>query len=117
MATADYKFVSMTVKNPGANDFAAFTRSQAWDLTKKLPLGYFVMGDVAYPFHVQLLMPYPGRGLRKDYDAFIFYLSQLRIIVKQSFGILVRPLESHSPEELTSSRPCFVFTISARRGG
>lgn len=30
MATADYKFTSMTVKLPGVtNDFAAFTRSQA----------------------------------------------------------------------------------------
>ena len=74
MATADYKFVSMTVKNPGAtNDFAAFTRSQAWELTKKLPPGYFVVGDAAYPLCKQLLTPYPGRGLGKDYDVFNFY--------------------------------------------
>ena len=91
MATADYKFVSMTVKNPGAtNDFAAFTRSQAWELTKKLPPGYFVVGDAAYPLCEQLLTPYPGRGLGKDYDVFNFYLSQQRIIVEQTFGILVQ---------------------------
>ena len=83
--------MSLTVQNPGStNDFSAFTRSAAWKLTQKLPPGYFVIGDAAYPLAENLLTPYPGKRLDADRDVFNFYLSQLRMTVEQSFGILVQ---------------------------
>ncbi|CAM9315284.1 unnamed protein product, partial [Ascophyllum nodosum] len=91
IAGPNYRFMSLTVQNPGStNDFSAFTRSAAWKLTQKLPPGYFVIGDAAYPLAENLLTPYPGKRLDADRDVFNFYLSQLRMTVEQSFGILVQ---------------------------
>lgn len=59
------------------------------DLVAKLPHGYYILGDAAYPLSNQLLTPYPGKGLSPDYDSFNFHLSQLRVKVEQSFGVLV----------------------------
>ena len=56
----------------------------------KLPDGYYILGDAAYPLSDHLLTPYPGQGLSPEKDSFNFYLSQLRVKVEQSFGILVQ---------------------------
>lgn len=62
MATADYRFVRMAMETPWGNKrFRCFSRSQAWNLTKILPPGYFVLGDAAYPLCEQMLTPNPGR--------------------------------------------------------
>ena len=61
--------------------------SQAVD---KLPDGYYILGDAAYPLSDHLLTPYPGQGLSPEKDSFNFHLSQLRVKVEQSFGILVQ---------------------------
>ena len=45
--------------------------------------------DAAFPLSEKLLTPYAGKGLAEEYDVFNIHLSQLRINVEQSFGILV----------------------------
>ena len=45
--------------------------------------------DWANPISEKFLPPYPGKILPKDQDSFNFYLSQLRVKIEQSFGILV----------------------------
>ena len=54
----------------------------------RLPDGYDITGDAAYPISEKLLTPYPGKSLPKDQDSFNFHLSQLRVKIEQSFGIL-----------------------------
>lgn len=91
MATATYRFLCMSCVSPGStNDWTAFLDSKMSDRVAKLPRGYYVLGDAAYPLSDQLLTPYPGKGLRPDLDSFNFHLSQLRVKVEQSFGILVQ---------------------------
>jgi len=72
-------------------------------MVQKLPLRKFVIGDIAYDCSETLLMPFSGG--EKDEPAkyaFNFYLSQLRIHIKQTFGmmttswrILRQPLQVH----------------------
>lgn len=90
MCTADYRFCSMSAISPGStNDWAAWTRSSLARALERLPRGYYILGDAAYPISDKLLTPYPGKTLPLDQDAFNFYLSQLRVKIEQSFGILV----------------------------
>lgn len=90
IATAKYRFLAMSCKCPGAtNDWTAWLSSFMADATAKLPRGYYLLGDAAYPISNQLLTPYPGTGLAPGMDSFNFHLSQLRVKVEQSFGILV----------------------------
>ena len=91
IATASYRFSCVTVLHPGGtNDFSAYFRSSLPDSTAKLPSGFHIVGDAAYPLSEKLLTPYAGKGLAEEYDVFNFHLSQLRIKVEQSFGILVQ---------------------------
>lgn len=90
MCTADYRFCSMSAISPGAtNDWAAWNRSKLSKAVGRLPKGYYILGDAAYPLSDQLLTPYPGKNLPLGEDSFNFHLSQLRVKIEQSFGILV----------------------------
>ena len=52
-----------------------------------------MLGDAAYPLSDKLLIPYPGKNLPPDKDAFNFCLSQLRVsILVGQWVILWRPL-------------------------
>ena len=93
-----------TVAVPGgANDIAAYTKTQFSQMVQKYSLRKFVTGDNAYVCSETLLMP--SSGLEKDEpakDAFNFYLSQLRIHIEQTSGmmttkcrILHQPLQVH----------------------
>lgn len=88
--TADYRFCNVSVLAPGAsNDWVAWNRSGLATAVGKLPKGFHIIGDAAYPLSEQLLTPYPGKNLPKDKDSYNFHLSQLRVKIEQSFGILV----------------------------
>lgn len=90
IATAKYRFLCMSCIAPGSsNDWTAYLSSAMSSRVGDLPHGYYLLGDAAYPLSNQLLTPYPGRGLSPEYDSFNFHLSQLRVKVEQSFGILV----------------------------
>ena len=71
------------------------------EIIQNLPTGKFVAGDNAYVCSEHLLTPFLGDEKREPQkDAYNFYLSQLRIRIKQAFGfmttkwqILKRPLQ------------------------
>lgn len=75
---------------PGSqNDRTAFKFSGFGNLLAKLPEGFFIMGDAAYPASDQVLVPFPGTSLSVSQDAFNFYQSQCRMAIEQAFGIMV----------------------------
>ena len=76
------RFVS--IKTPGStHDSVAWCVSKMATLMHdmKLPTHYFIVADDAYAASEQLIVPYPGRGLPNDMDAFNFYQSSMRICV------------------------------------
>lgn len=90
MCTADYRFCAMSAIAPGStNDWVAWNRSSLAEAVSGLPAGFHVIGDAAYPISEQLLTPYPGNQLPLAEDSFNFHLSQLRVKIEQSYGILV----------------------------
>ena len=91
IATARYRFLCMSGTTPGSShDWTAYTGSKMSQAVDKLPDGYYILGDAAYPLSDHLLTPYPGQSLSPEKDSFNFHLSQLRVKVEQSFGILVQ---------------------------
>jgi len=91
-AVCDHKFrfvyaaLAATVR---ANDIAAFKKIQFSQMIQKLPLRRFVVGENAYICSENLLTP--SSGVENDdpsKDAFNFYLSQMRICIEQTFGIM-----------------------------
>ncbi|CAB1100982.1 unnamed protein product [Ectocarpus sp. CCAP 1310/34] len=71
------------------NDWVAWNRYFLAKAVARLPTGFHIIGDAAYPIGEKLLTPYPGRLLPAGEDSFNFHLSQLRVKIEQSFGILV----------------------------
>ena len=58
-------------------------------MIQKLPPRRFVIGDNAYVCSETLLTPFSGREKNDpSKDAFNFYLSQLRIRIEQTFGLM-----------------------------
>ena len=55
-----------------------------------LPIGKYIVGDNAYICTESLLTPYAGAEQRNESvkDTYNFYLSQLRIRIEMSFGLL-----------------------------
>lgn len=91
-ATCDsrYRFCQVSAISPGAtNDYAAWNRSSLSEAVNRLPGDYCIVADAAYPLSDKILTPYPGKGLALGFDSFNFHLSQLRVRIEQSYGILV----------------------------
>jgi hypothetical protein len=61
-------------------------------LNQLLPDRYFIVGDAAYTLSNNLLTPVPGVASNMGVwaDSHNFHLSQLRITIERSFGIVVR---------------------------
>ena len=73
----------------GANDIATFGKTQVSKMIQNLPLRKFFIGENAYVCSETLLTPFSG--LEKDKpakDELNFYLSQLRIHIEQTFGMM-----------------------------
>jgi hypothetical protein len=95
---ASCRFTSLSVLCPGGTpDSKTFYASHTYNSVQDLPDGFFVVGDNAYVLSPMLLIPYSGNEKKNSTkDAFNFFLSQLRIHIEQSFGLLVtkwRPCE------------------------
>ncbi|CAN0445975.1 unnamed protein product, partial [Ectocarpus sp. 12 AP-2014] len=88
---AQYRIIAWTMNCPGSqNDRTAFTVSGFEKLLADLPEGHFVVGDAAYPASDRVLVPFPGTSLSASQDACNYYVSQCRMAIEQTFGILVR---------------------------
>ena len=58
MCDANYRVCSISIIAPGAaNDWSAWTQSFLAKVTARLPDGYHVIGDAAYPISEKLLTP------------------------------------------------------------
>lgn len=91
---AKYRILAWTMNGPGSqNDRTAFIFSGFGKLLQPLPPGYFILGDAAYPSSDRVVVPYPGKGLPVNQDAFNYYQSQCRMAIEQTFGILVGGLQ------------------------
>ena len=92
---SDLRFIYVAFAAPGkTNDVQAFRKLGALhDWQRRINIAhdrkYFLLGDNAYILNDSLLIPYSGASRRQaDKDAFNFYLSQLRIRIKMTFGLL-----------------------------
>ena len=85
------RFVYVSVNAPGGtNDIRAYDKSTLPKKVNALPLGKYVIADNAYVCSDKLLTPYHGEERRDPAnDTFNFFLSQLRIRIEMSFGMLV----------------------------
>ena len=82
----------MSAKSAGStHDATAFGITSLSEALEegRLPTGYWLAGDEAYPCSEWLLTPCSGRNLPKYKDAFNFYHSRLRTIIECAFGMLV----------------------------
>ena len=83
-------FLFFGVVAPGkCGNQVAFERTLLFEYIKHLPDGYYMIGDAAYSVGEKMLTPFTG-GHRSDpaKDAYNFFLSQLRIRIEMSFGLL-----------------------------
>jgi len=105
-AGCDHKcrFVYAALAAPGgANNIAAFKNTKLSQMIQNMPLRRFVVGYNAYVCSETLLTPFSGVDKEDpSKDAFNFYLSQRRIHIEQTFGlmtgkwrILRQPLQMH----------------------
>jgi DDE superfamily endonuclease len=84
------RFTEVCVSSPGGhNDIIAYRKSSLPKLIERLPIGKYMIGDIAYVCSEHLLTPFSGES-RKDpnKDTFNFYVSQLRIRIEMAFGLL-----------------------------
>jgi hypothetical protein len=82
----------MAVAAPGSQpDINALNRTNLPRMLAALPLGFFIIGDNAYP-PSEHLVPVFGGGdhLNEDNDNFNYYLSQCRIRVEMAFGLMTQ---------------------------
>ncbi len=84
-------FVAFIVVAPGKPpDQVEFERTALYDdLVQKLPFGLYRVADAAYALTDQVLVPFTGSQRHDiDNDAYNYFLSQLGIHIKMSFGLL-----------------------------
>jgi hypothetical protein len=88
------RFTWFSVRSPGGTgDSRAFYGSGLkghLELIPRGPRGFYIVADSAYTLTTNLLTPFSGgEKKRRDNDVFNFHLSQLRIKIEQSFGLMV----------------------------
>jgi hypothetical protein len=84
------RFHLFTVIAPGqTNDAVAYEATGLHERINEMLSGLYLAGDAAYMLTKHLLVPFTG-SYRDDLDkdSYNFYLSQLRIQIEMSFGIL-----------------------------
>lgn len=71
------------------NDSIAYDLSGISQATDNLPVDTYFVGDAAYALTENMIIPFTGSAkMDKDKDAFNFLLSQTRIRIEKSFGML-----------------------------
>eukprot|EP00644_Phytophthora_capsici_P019534 jgi/Phyca11/133642/e_gw1.610.1.1 len=91
LCDASCKFTGYCFNSPGkVADSVAFTKWKLSASVEKLPFGYYIIGDNAYMLSAHLLVPFTKPEIKTvDHSAYNFYISQLRIRIEMSFGLLV----------------------------
>jgi hypothetical protein len=86
------RFLYIAIAAPGGQpDINAFRYVGLADLLRKLPLGFYLIGDNAYPPSEWLLPVFGGLDrLNRDNDNANYYMSQCRIRIEMTFGMMVQ---------------------------
>jgi hypothetical protein len=91
---SDNQFSAVTCKHVGCiNDANAFETCSLKGICESLPFPFHWNGDPAYLSSRTMVIPYPRTNLHIEapyLEAFNFYQSQIRILIKFTFGIFVR---------------------------
>jgi hypothetical protein len=84
-------FTSFNIMAPGrSHDWPAYAATELKNWVDNLPPTYFVVADNAYKGTDKLVVPFQGQQRGNiDNSNFNFFLSQLRINIERSFGLLV----------------------------
>ena len=89
------RFIDVDCSYPGStSDSIAWLKTQVCREIegRRIPDGFYFVGDAAYPCLQNMLTPVPGTSaeIGKWCDAYNFYQSQTRINIECAFGLLVR---------------------------
>jgi hypothetical protein len=90
LCTSDVQFMFFGVMGPGnKSDQPAYKETGLAEIIENLPAGLFIAADAAYIVTEHILIPFTG-SQRQDCvkDTFNFFLSQLRIRIENTFGLL-----------------------------
>ena len=84
------RFTYVAIAGPGGmNDIKAYDLLSIKKTVANLPNGYYLIGDNAYIPSEHFLTPFKGKQRENPAcDAYNYYLSQLRIRIEMSFGIM-----------------------------
>lgn len=116
----------LDISNPGScNDARGLSESALAETIENLERGFYVIADNAYPCTQRLLTPFVKNQTTNRYkDAYNFYVSQLRIRIEMTFGLLkakwqifARPLRvglTRCPEVIMSASILHNFVIEQR---
>eukprot|EP00606_Chrysophyceae_sp_TOSAG23-5_P001534 GSChrysophyteH2.ASY1.ANO1.115.1 assembled CDS len=95
------------------HDSMSWSVSDEFEQIKKLPPGYFVIGDEAFRNTNTFLVPWKGHSITAWKSSFNFHLSSMRQCVERAFGILVarwlilaKPLQVAKKKWTLISRVC-----------
>jgi DDE superfamily endonuclease len=114
---AKCRFQFFGVVAPGkCGDQVAFERTPLFQYAQQLPDGFYLIGDAAYSVGEKMLTPFTG-GHRGDpsKDAYNFFLSQLRIRIEMSFGLLTNKWRIlHAPLQTSLQLSSEVLMACAR---
>ena len=113
------KFMMFSCNGSGsANDILAWRSCHMNnEILKKgrLPTALFFIGDEAFGCEDQLLVPWSGRGIGVEKDAFNFHLSVRRQVIERAFGILTKRWGIFNrPLNCRLSRWTLVATVAAK---
>jgi hypothetical protein len=89
----DCRFLTIASKLcSSSHDSTAYVMTSLSDAIKngRLPSQYHVVLDDAYICSNQELVPWKGRNLSVEKDAFNYYLSRQRQVVERAFGLLIQ---------------------------
>ncbi len=84
-------FTYVAVAAPGGmSNIVAYHKTSLSSLVERLPMGKYIVADIAYICTKHVLTPFPGEQKKELWkDAYTFYLSQLQICIEMTFGCLV----------------------------
>ena len=83
-------FIFFSIAAPGrSSDQSALEKTSLHTIISQLSLGLYIIGDAAYTVSDQMLVPFTGSSRQHpSKDAYNYFLSQMRIQIKTSFGLL-----------------------------
>ena len=112
LVDADYKFMTVDVGAPGAgSDGGVFANMELRECFEDgsiglpapsplpggdTPIGYYMVGDDAFPLRPWLMKPLPLRNMNNEQRIYNYRISRARRVVENTFGILAARYSSMS---------------------